>query len=263
MEFFKTLWKNKKLVFQLGKNDFKNRFASTSLGSIWGFLQPFVFMLTYVIVFQYILKTPSSGSEPYAVWFIPGMAMWQTLNDSIISASNSIRSYSYLVKKVVFPIDTIPVISIVASAFIGIFLFIIANVVCIAFGYIPNILMEIYMIIAAYALIIVITRLTSAVTTLVPDFSQLLNILMQLFFWFTPVVWNLGMLTGHGTLLKIVKCMPFTYLVTGFREVFIDGNIVTQGHGIYTIVFWVITAAIYLWGNYIFKKSKKDFADVL
>lgn len=263
MEFFKTLWKNKKLVFQLGKNDFKNRFASTSLGSIWGFLQPFVFMLTYVIVFQYILKTPSSGSEPYAVWFIPGMAMWQTLNDSIISASNSIRSYSYLVKKVVFPIDTIPVISIVASAFIGIFLFIIANVVCIAFGYIPNILMEIYMIIAAYALIIAITRLTSAVTTLVPDFSQLLNILMQLFFWFTPVVWNLGMLTGHGTLLKIVKCMPFTYLVTGFREVFIDGNIVTQGHGIYTIVFWVITAAIYLWGNYIFKKSKKDFADVL
>ena len=263
MEFFKTLWKNKKLVFQLGKNDFKNRFASTSLGSIWGFLQPFVFMLTYVIVFQYILKTPSSGSEPYAVWFIPGMAMWQTLNDSIISASNSIRSYSYLVKKVVFPIDTIPVISIVASAFIGIFLFIIANVVCIAFGYIPNILMEIYMIIAAYALIIAITRLTSAITTLVPDFSQLLNILMQLFFWFTPVVWNLGMLTGHGTLLKIVKCMPFTYLVTGFREVFIDGNIVTQGHGIYTIVFWVITVAIYLWGNYIFKKSKKDFADVL
>ncbi len=123
--------------------------------------------------------------------------------------------------------------------------------------------MAIYILVAAYAFIIAVTRFTSAVTTLVPDFSQLLNILMQLFFWFTPIVWNLNMLSGHNTLLKIVQCMPFTYLVTGFREVFIEGNIVTQGHGIYTIAFWVITIAIFMWGNYIFKKSKKDFADVL
>ena len=263
IEFIKTVIQNRKLVFQLGKNDFKNRFASTSLGSIWGFLQPFIFMLTYVIVFQFILKTPSSGNEPYAVWFIPGMAMWLCLNDSIISASNSIRAYRYLVKKVVFPVDTIPIISIIASSFVALFLFIISTVICLIFGFRPNILMAIYILVAAYAFIIAVTRFTSAVTTLVPDFSQLLNILMQLFFWFTPIVWNLNMLSGHNTLLKIVQCMPFTYLVTGFREVFIEGNIVTQGHGIYTIAFWVITIAIFMWGNYIFKKSKKDFADVL
>ena len=55
MEFFSILFKNRKLAIQLGKNDFRNRFASTSLGTVWGFLQPFVFMITYVIVFQYIL----------------------------------------------------------------------------------------------------------------------------------------------------------------------------------------------------------------
>ena len=77
MEFFKILWKNKKIVWQLGKNDFKNRFAATSLGAIWGFLQPFVFMVTYVIVFKYILQSGSSGEYPYAVWFFPGMTIWQ------------------------------------------------------------------------------------------------------------------------------------------------------------------------------------------
>ena len=130
MEFIKTLLKNRKLVFSLGKNDFKNRFASTSLGSIWGFLQPFVFMITYVIVFQYILKTGSAGNDPYVVWFLPGMAIWQCLNDSIMSASNSIRSYSYLVKKVVFPVDTIPIISIIASSFVALFLFIMQIFIC-------------------------------------------------------------------------------------------------------------------------------------
>lgn len=48
MEFIKQVIKNRKLIIRLGKNDFKNRFASTSLGSIWGFLQPFIFMMMYV-----------------------------------------------------------------------------------------------------------------------------------------------------------------------------------------------------------------------
>lgn len=264
MEYLKTLWKNKNLVCQLGKSDFKNRFASTSLGTIWGFLQPFIFMITYVIVFEYILKTRSSGEYPYAVWFVPGLAMWQTVNDMILSASGSIRSYSYLVKKVVFPVDVIPNISIIASSFVGIFLFIVAIIVSAIYGYFPNILILIYIIFAMFCFVTAFTRFTSAITTIVPDFGNLLGIAMQLFFWFTPIIWNLSMLSAHQTLLNILQCMPFTYLVTGMRQVFInETNIITGNYGIYTIVFWVITIILFIWGNSVFKRNKKDFADVL
>lgn len=263
MEFIKSIIKNKKLIWQLGKNDFKNRFASTSLGAIWGFLQPFVFMLTYAIVFQFILKTGSAGDYPYAVWFFPGMALWQWINDSVMSASNSIRTYSYLVKKVVFPVDIIPTISIVASSFVGLFLIVIAVVLCLVYKFIPNVLLLIYVIFATYCFILAFTRLTSAITTVVPDFSNLLGILMQLFFWFTPVIWDLSMVSGHPVILKIMQCMPFTYLVTAFREVFIDKSIIFADHGLYTIVFWVITIIMFVWGNSVFKRTKKDFADVL
>lgn len=263
MEFIKDVIKNRKLIWQLGKSDFKNRFASTSLGAIWGFLQPFIFMLTYAIVFQFILKTGSSGEYPYAVWFFPGMTMWQWLNDSIMSASNSIRQYSYLVKKVVFPINIIPTISIVASSFVGLFLMAIAVVICIVYGYLPNILTLIYVIFALYCFVIAFTRFTSAVTTVVPDFANLLGIAMQLFFWFTPVIWNLGMLQGHPTILKLIQCVPFTYLVTAFRQVFMNENIIFANHGIYTIIFWCITIILFVWGNSVFKRTKRDFADVL
>ena len=57
--------------------------------------------------------------------------------------------------------------------------------------------------------------------------------------------------------------MPFTYLVTAFRQAFMGGNIITAGNGIYTIVFWIITILMFIWGNHVFKKNKKDFADVL
>ena len=264
MEFVKSVWKNKRLILQLGKNDFKNRFASTSLGSLWGFLQPFIFMLMYVIVFQYIFKTGGPEGAPYVVWFLPGMAMWMCINDGIMGASSSIRGYAYLVKKVVFPVDVIPVISIVANMFVAIFLFVIATVVCIAFGFAPNVLKLIYVIVAAYALIISVTRATAAISTLVPDFSNLLGIIMQLFFWATPIVWNLNMIAEHHTITRIIKCLPFSYLVTAIRECFMNGDhVITAGHGIYSIIFWVITVFMFLWGNYIFKKSKKDFADVL
>ena len=263
MEFIKSIIKNKKLIWQLGKNDFKNRFASTSLGAIWGFLQPFVFMLTYAIVFQFILKTGSAGDYPYAVWFFPGMALWQWINDSVMSASNSIRTYSYLVKKVVFPVDIIPTISIVASSFVGLFLIVIAVVLCLVYKFIPNVLLLIYVVFATYCFILAFTRLTSAITTVVPDFSNLLGILMQLFFWFTPVIWDLSMVSGHPVILKIMQCMPFTYLVTAFREVFIDKSIIFADHVLYTVVFWAITIIMFIWGNAVFKRTKKDFADVL
>ena len=263
MEFFKSLIKNRKLVWKLGRSDFKNRFASTSLGSLWGFLQPFVFMATYVIVFNYILKTKSSAEYPYVVWFLPGMTMWMFLNDSIMSASSSIRAYSYLVKKIVFPVDVIPVISIISSSFVSLFLVIVTIIVCAVFGYLPNLLILIYILFAAYCFIIAFTRFTSAVTTMIPDFANLLGIAMQLFFWFTPIIWNLGMLSEHQTILKIIQCTPFTYLVTGLRQVFIQENIIFAEHGLYTIVFWIITILIFLWGNSIFKRTKKDFADVL
>lgn len=261
MSFLKTLIKNRKLAFQLGKNDFRNRFANTSLGAIWGFLQPFVFMLTYVIVFQYILKTGSSGEYPYVVWFLPGMSMWLFCSDAILNASNSIRAYSYLVKKVVFPVDIIPLISLTSSSFIGLFLFLIAIVACSIFGFFPNILNVIYIIICAFCFIVALTRFTSAICALVPDFSQLLNIVIQLCMWFTPIVWNLSMI--QGKLCILFKAFPFTYLVEGFRQAFINSTIITEHHGLYTIVFWVITILMFIWGNCVFKKSKKDFADVL
>ena len=180
MEFIKEIIQNRKIILKLGKNDFKNRFASTSLGSMWGFLQPFVFMMMYVVVFQFIFKTTGEGNSPYVVWFLPGMAMWMCLNDNIMGASGSIRSYAYLVKKVVFPVDIIPMITITGNSIVSIFLFAISAVVCMIFGYMPNIIEFIYVIVAAYAFIIALTRFTSAVTTLVPDFSNLLSIDLKL-----------------------------------------------------------------------------------
>ena len=263
MEFIKEVIKNRKLIFQLGKNDFRNKFANTSLGAIWGFVQPFIFILTYAIVFQFIIRTGYTSDVPYVVWFIPGIAMWMFINDSILSASGSIRAYSYLVKKVIFPVDIIPLISLVSTSIVGIFLILISIIICIFLGYIPNFLLLLYIIFAAYCLIIAVTRFTSAISTLVPDFLQLLSVLMQLLFWFTPIVWNFGMIADYGVLQKIMKLNPVAYLIEGIRACYTDSFFLANYGWIYTIIFWGIVLILFLWGNNIFKRAKRDFPDVL
>jgi len=189
--------------------------------------------------------------------------MWMCINDGVIGASGSIRNYSYLVKKVIFPVDIIPLISLFANSFVALFLFIVATAVCLIVGFSCNVLVLIYAIFAAYCFLIAFTRFTSAICTVVPDFSNLLTIMMQLFFWATPIVWDISMLSEHPIISTIIQCMPFTYLVTSFRNSFMSGNIITANNGMFTIIFWVVTFVMFIWGNYIFKKSKKDFADVL
>ena len=71
------------------------------------------------------------------------------------------------------------------------------------------------------------------------------------------------MIDSHFFISRILRCIPFTYLVSAARQAFIGENIITRGHCFYTIVFWIITIVLFVWGNHIFKKTKKDFADVL
>ena len=140
----------------------------------------------------------------------------------------------------------------------------IAVVVSSIFGYVPNFFNVFYILLCAICFIIALTRFTSALTTIVPDFAQLLNILIQLCMWFTPIIWNLDMMAEHQILTNVFKCSPFTYLVEGFRQAFMaNSTIITEQNFIFSAVFWGVTLIIFIWGNHVFKKTKKDFADVL
>ena len=262
MEFIRQVIKNRNLILKMGASGLKNKFSSTTLGTFWGFIQPIIFMLTYIFVFKYIMKAADSDGYPFITWILPAIAMWNFINDAIMSISSSIRGYGYLVKKVIFPIDIIPVISFVSTFIIQGTILIVVLVICMFYGVFPNIIQLLYILFAAICFIMSFTRLTAAVTTLVPDFGQLLTIAMQLLFWFTPVLWNTSML-GDRILSKILKCSPFAYIITGVRETFLGKEYILSNGYQYTVIFWMITLILFVYGNYVFKKSKKEFADVI
>ena len=261
IEYFKNVFKNRKILFSMVKNDFTNRFANTSLGAIWGFVSPVVIIFLYVFVFEYILKLKSSGEYPYLVWFLPGMAIWTFLNEAILTTTNSIRDYSFLVKKVVFPVDIIPLIKVFSTFIVGAVLLLIVTGICIFNGYMPNILLFAYYIFASLFFVVGITRLLSAFATMLGDFAQIVPVIMQLMFWATPTIWNVA--DTEKIIQNVVKCNPFAYLVCGMRDVFIGGNILAENNYLYTIIFWTISIVIFIYGNKVFNKNKDEFSDML
>ena len=105
MNVFKELYQNRKLIWKLSKNDFRNKFAGAYFGIIWAFIQPMVTVAVYFVVFQLGLRVqPAATGYPYICWLVSGIIPWFFFSDALPSASNCLLEYSYLVKKVVFKI---------------------------------------------------------------------------------------------------------------------------------------------------------------
>lgn len=270
MNFIKTLISNRKIIWQMAKNDFRNKFSATSLGSVWGFINPLFFMGIYFVIFSFVLGSgdmvSSSGKQvSYIVWFLSGFAMWLFISDALASVSPSVRAYSYLVKKTVFNIDIIPVFALVSNGIVAAFVFAISLLICIFFT-VPNFLIIFYMIFCAFVFMLALTRLTSALTTMIPDMTSIIGIFTQMIFWFTAILWDIGIIDVKAPMLgKLLRCSPFTYLVYGYRQAFTGDltPIITQNHGFYTAFFWILTILLFFYGNYVFNKHKSDFADIL
>ena len=117
----KEIISNRKLIWDLSKNDFKTRFAGSYLGIIWAFVQPIVTVLVYWFVFTVGFRSSDVGDAPYTIWFISGIIPWFFFSDALNSTSNVFLEYSYLVKKVVFKIEILPTVKIISALFVHLF----------------------------------------------------------------------------------------------------------------------------------------------
>ena len=106
----KEIISNRKLIWDLSKNDFKTRFAGSYLGIIWAFVQPIVTVLVYWFVFEKGMHASginlrSGITAPFVLWLIAGLVPWFFFQEVLSGGTNALMEYSYLVKKVVFQID--------------------------------------------------------------------------------------------------------------------------------------------------------------
>ena len=264
MNIFRELWRNKTLVWKLGKNDFKTKYAGSYFGILWAFVQPMVTILIYIFIFQFgfrVMDTPNG--YPYALWLIAGIIPWFFFSEGIINATNCLMEYSYLVKKVVFKISVLPLVKILSALFVHLFIAF-AIFVYIIMGKTPIVQMAQlgYYTICAICLITAIAYFTCSIVPFFRDFGTIINILMQVGMWACPIMWDMSTFKMPAKVEFLLKLNPLYYVVQGYRDSFMDGIWFFERPKM-TIYFWVVTLIIGVIGFTVFRRLRVHFSDVL
>ena len=260
---------NRKLIFNLAKNDFRTQYAGSYLGVFWAFVQPIVTILVYWFVFEKGLRageinTKAGITVPFVLWLVAGIVPWFFFQDAWNGATNALMQYSYLVKKVVFKISILPIVKMVSAMFVHLFFVSFAVILFCGYGKMPDLyLLQIfYYTLCVCVLVLGISYATCAIVGFFRDLSQIISIVLQVGVWITPIMWNFDGIKLPSAVRAIFKLNPMYYVVSGYRDAFIN-KVWFWEHPELTMYFWVLTVLLFGVGMTVFKRLKVHFADVL
>lgn len=256
------LFKNRELILQLSVNDFKTKYAGSYLGIIWAFIQPIVTILIYWFVFQVGFKNGAIDGIPFVLWLIAGLVPWFFFSDSLNGATNSMIEYNFLVKKVVFNISVLPIVKIFSAFYVHVFFIVLMFLCYFLSGNQPNIycLQIIYFAFCTFAFSLAISYASCAIIIFFRDLGQIINIVLQVGIWLTPIMWHYSMFPAK--LQFLLKLNPMYYIIEGYRDSMMGRNWFWE-HFNMTFYFWMITILMFCLGTTIFRKLKIHFADVI
>ena len=233
-----------KTVIDFAVNDFKKKYSGSALGVAWAYIQTIMMVIIYWCVFQFGLRAGGAGGAPFLAWFIAGYMPWLLFSDIISSSIGCMSEYSYIVKKVVFNINIIPLSKIVGCMFIhSVFLLIVLGI-AFAYGIFTGVylLQVIYYLIALLLLATPLAFLCSTVSVFFKDFAQGIGIILNVLMWVTPIVWDFSVVPEKWAF--VFKINPVFYIINGFRESILFKVSIFE-HPINALYYWVVV--IFLW----------------
>ena len=262
----KEIWTKRKMILDLAKADFKKRFAGSYFGVLWMFIQPVVTVLVFFFIFQLGMKSqPPVPDTPYVIWLIPGLVPWFFFSESLTTQTSVMQEYSYLVKKVVFPVELLPVIKMLSAAMVHACFAAIMLIVFLIAGRTPQISWAfiVYYSFCDACLSLALGMITSCVYVFFRDMMNIVGIILQFGMWLAPIMYWEGIFTEKHPWMEILfKMNPFYYIAAGYRDSMLTGTF-PWNRPWNTVYFWLFTAALFFFGERLFRKLRPHFSDVL
>ncbi|BBR59519.1 transport permease protein [Klebsiella sp. WP7-S18-CRE-02] len=255
--------KYKDFIFNSIKRDFKSRYQTSMLGAVWLVLQPLSMIIVYTVIFSEVMKARmpnSSGSFAYSIYLCAGLLTWGFFSELLSRLINVFVDNGNYLKKINFPRICLPIISI-GVAFLNfliifslyiIFLIVTGNFPGIAFLYIiPLLVIQI-----VFALGLGMTL--GVLNVFFRDVGQLMGILLQFWFWFTPVIYLITIIPEWAR--KWLYLNPMTGLITGYQNIFVYHKAPDWSNLILVSILAIIFSVI---GYYLYHKHSGEIVDEL
>jgi lipopolysaccharide transport system permease protein/teichoic acid transport system permease protein len=266
--FIQDLFRSRHLIMQLAMREFRGRYLGSSFGLLWAVLHPLTTLLLYWFVLQLVFANPDVGDVPFVLWLMAGMVPWFFFSETLGSGASAILENGYLVKKVVFRVNMLPVVKLLAALPIHILFMGLTVALFLAYRKPVGVhsVQVLYYMFAGCCLTLGVSFLTSALMPFLRDTSQVVAVVIQFLFWLTPVIWSTTSVpeAKRATFMPLLKANPLFYLVQGYRESLIPGQATWfWQHPVYTLYFWAVTGVIMIVGMLVFRQLRPHFADVV
>ncbi|NIM10845.1 MAG: ABC transporter permease [Candidatus Aminicenantes bacterium] len=261
-KFVGNIFQKKSAIYELAKREFQAQNRNTYLGIIWGYIQPLTYIVLLALVFTIGLRTNPGGKVPFVVYLISGIIAWQFFSGTFSSLTGVVKSHSFLVRKGDFSLGILHIAKILSALIPHLALLTVTIIVCWFHGFLPGVytLQLIYYLAAMSFLLLGLGWITSSTSIFVQDVSNVVTILTQFGFWFTPIIWNITRIPGKYQ--WIVKLNPMCYIVNGYRDSLIY-KVPFWSKPYETLYFWIFTASVLLVGVVVFRKLKPHFGEVI
>jgi lipopolysaccharide transport system permease protein len=257
---FTSIWRNRSLIRSMARRDVLSRYRGSFGDVLWTVLNPLLLMATYFFVFGIVLQSRFGGDQSktgFAFYFLAGMLPWLAFSEAIGRAPGGILENRVLVKKVVFPLEILPVTHVISGLVTQAFAAAIFIVALLVFrGHVPATVAWLPALLIPQLLFTLgLAWFLSATGVYLRDIGQMIGFFLTLWFFLTPICYELP----AGTAPLLTK-NPIYVLVRGYRAIFLEGQAPPLG-ALWKL--WVLSAVMFLGGHAWFYKLRKSFADVI
>lgn len=259
MKFLKELWDYRELLYFLAWRDVKIRYKQAALGMAWAVMQPLFTMVVFTIFFGRFAKIPSDG-VPYPLFSYSALLLWTYFSVTLGLAGNSLIGNSNLITKVYFPRLYMPVGSALAGL-LDIIIgssFLIALMIYYGVPFHAKILITPLFVILLFFLTTSISLILAAMNVKYRDVKYVIPFMTQIWLFLTPIIYPVSFLPERYQWLLALN--PVTGIIEGFRACLLEQNAIPWN---LVGTSALITAALMLFGTVYFRKTEKNFADVV
>ena len=250
------------LIQSLVARELKARYRGSVLGFLWSFVNPLLLLLVYWFVFTTVMPNTMAGVQPYALFMFCGILPWTWFSASLTEASGSLIAGGNLIKKVMFPAEVLPIVSVLANMvhfFLGLpililFLIIFRPPTLWHFAWFP---------VAVLVQLVFTTALALFVAALAVHFRDIRDILanvLLLWFFATPIIYP-WFQPGLQRFKPLFNANPFTHLAVSYQEIFFFHE--ALGHWKWLVLLGVVSTLLFLACYWVFDRLRDSFAEVV
>ena len=263
------LLKYRGLIQSLVARELKARYRGSVLGFFWSFINPLLLLLVYSFVFTFVMTGAHDPRvEPYALFMFCGILPWTWFSSSLSESAGVLISGGNLIKKVLFPAEILPIVSVLANMvhfffglpiLAGFLLYYHRPLHAGELAIFPLVVLVQLVLTMGFALIL------SALTVHFRDIRDILSNLLTFWFFATPIIYPYFIFNdpknpGHTPWqAQAIKLNPFTHLAITYQEIlFFDGPV---GHWPQLLLLGLLSLALFLFGYFVFDRLRDTFAE--